>query len=513
MARPAALLVLFAACGGHGGSDDSHTDADMLVPPQGCDAQDDDGDGWSNAVEIAMGTSPSDPADNPDTRHQIVFAVPYHGAPRPSTNRVDAPARVSRADVTIVLDTSGSMLGPDTRIQAQFQALITTLSGQVDDLAFGAAGFGDFPVFDGANSQYDVPFYLVHRVMTARTPAGLSSIVGALTYKNIITSGLGPWFAGMRGGDDPEQGWEALRQVATGVGITYPNPSGGTSSVPAFAPATAYPATPPAGEESGTIGGLGFRANSMPIVMMITDTSQHSEVLSTTTPPSANREVAAQALAQIGARVIGVKTFASTGQADLASIATATGAQVSPEAWGTGADRPANCPIGSCCTVADDPEFGPTTQPLPVNGECVLVFQSDKYDTGLADIMAQAITAVARGVRFDAGASMIDDPSDTVDTTMFVEHVEAVADGTCSGGSVHDTNGDGIADTFDAVVPGSNVCFRITARVNDTVPPAADGSHKYRAVLQLTGDGLADLAPVEVWFVVPAATCDGGVIL
>ena len=476
--------VLLAACAGH-----SHETPDAaLLPPQGCDAQDGDGDG-------------------------IAIVVPYHGAPRPMSKDLTVATKLARADVAILLDTSGSMLGTDTRIQGEFRKLVTMLAGQIDDLAFAAAGIGDFPVNDGANSQYDVPYYLVHRVMTARTAMGLQSLVGAMTFKNIITDGLGPWFAGMRGGDEPEQGWEALRQVATGTGISYPSPLTGTAAVPAFDPMHAYPAHPPAGEEQGTIGGLGFRRDSLPIILVVTDTSQHDSVLTTTNPHSANRMVAAQALAQIGARVLGINTYAATGTADLTWIATTTGAQVTPDAWGTGAARPANCPVGRCCLVADDPSVGGTAvQPLPVGGTCTLVFQSDRYDDNLAKMLAQAITAVARGVRFDAGAKVVDDPGDTVDAVAaFVDHVEAVADGACAGASAVDRDGDGVPDTFTAVLPGSNACFRITARINDSVPPA-DGPVKYRAWLQPTANGLGDLAPQEIWFVVPASDCSGGVV-
>jgi hypothetical protein len=432
-----------------------------------------------------------------------VFVMPYQGDPSPASHDVEAPAKISRADVAILLDTSGSMLGTYSRIQPQFQMLVSMLAGQVDDLAFGAAGMGDFPVDDGANSQYDVPYYLVHRIMTARTAAGLASIVDAFQYKNIITDGLGPWFAGMRGGDDPEQGWEALRQLATGIGLTYPDAYGGTKQVPAFSPTTAYPAMLPAGEENGAIGGLGFREHSLPIVLVITDTTQHDTVLTTTTPHSADHTVAIAALQQIGARVIGINAWMGTGDADLQMVANATGAHVAPDAWGTGSARPANCPVGSCCLVADDPSTGVTaTQPLPVNGECTLSFWADRYDENLAQILAQAVTATARGVRFSAGAVVVDDPADAVDATQFVDHVDAIAEGDCAGASVH-------GSTFDAVVPGTNVCFRITPKPNATVQTTG----KYRAFLQVTGDGVADLPAVEVWFIVTAADCgDGGVI-
>ena len=112
------------------------------------------------------------------------------------------------------------------------------VNAEIPDAAFGAAGFGDFPIYDGANSQYDVPYYLVHRIMTARTADGLADVTTSFQYKSIITDGLGPWFAAMRGGDEPEQGWEALRQAATGIGLTYPDAYGGTEMVPPFNPAT-----------------------------------------------------------------------------------------------------------------------------------------------------------------------------------------------------------------------------------------------------------------------------------
>ena len=150
--------------------------------------------------------------------------------------------------------------------------------------------------------------------------------------------------------------------------------------------------------------------------------------------------------------------------------------------------------------IADNPGYGPPIQPTPINGECPLVFRSDKYDTQLAQVLEQAVVAVARGVRFDASVKAVDDPSDDVDAVAaFVDHIEAIADGSCAGGSVRDTNGDGLADTFDAVVPGSDVCFRITTHVNDTVPP--NGARKFRVLLQPLGNGIADLAPGEVWFV------------
>src|SRR4051794_30538993 len=93
--RTCLVALLCVGCGPSGGAPDGAAGDGPLVPPQGCDAQDDDGDGFSNAVELAMGTSPSDPHDNPDTRQQIVFAMPYHGATRPAAREVAQAARIA----------------------------------------------------------------------------------------------------------------------------------------------------------------------------------------------------------------------------------------------------------------------------------------------------------------------------------------------------------------------------------------------------------------------------------
>ena len=521
----AALLAGCAIVPGH--DDDGGGDGDSGGGPGGggsgggggCAATDSDGDGWADDVERAMETAPDDPADNPDARGELVFVMPHGEEPRPAHRDVSGEAALARADVLLLLDTTGSMAGTASRIQGQFRQLITMLAGEVDDLAFGAAGYGDFPWHDGANSQYDVPFYLVHRVMTARTEAGLASIAGAMQYRNIITDGLGPWFAAMRGGDEPEQGWEALRQAATGVGITYPSPFGGTGAVPPFDPDAAYPSTPPAGEEVGATGGVGFRDDSVPIVIMITDTEHHDAPVATTTPAIAGRSAAYSALEALGARVIGLMAWKVTGHDDLQAVAAATGARVAPSAWGAGSERPGNCPADRCCLVAEDPDTGwVEEQPAPVGGMCTLVFRSDRYDTNLAEMIAQAVIAIARGGVFDIGAELRDVPeedgADEVDVAAaFVERIEAVREGACAGLAAEDLDGDGALDTFVEVEPGASVCFRITARQNTEVAAAAE-ARAYRGELRLTGDGVAGFGARPVWFVVPGSSCDpgGGVV-
>jgi hypothetical protein len=497
MHRLAFALLLVACSNASGGSgDDTSCEADGTCGGDGCNSPDVDGDGWSDEVEIAMETSATDAADNPTVRGQRVFVMPFQAPAHPAKHEVDANAKLARADVAILLDTTGSMLGTYSRIQGELAEIAQGLEAQIPDVAIGAAGYGDFPVYDGANSQYDVPFYLVHRMMTVRTPAGLASITNSFQYANIIVDGLGNWFAGMRGGDEPEQHWEALRQTATGVGITYPDPfnANATRSVPPFSAQTAYPTTIPAGEEAGTIGGLGFRRDATPIIIQITDTNAQPGGLTTTSPVSATRAVALGSLKAIGARVVGVMAWITVGEDDLTAMTIDTGGLVTPDAWGTGAARPANCPIGKCCVVAEDEIVRP--QPDPINGKCPLVFQADRYSQNLSQMIVQAVAAIANGAHFQIAAEVRDDPSDDLDVAdSFVESVT-----TCDG------------EPFADVVSGAAVCFRITAKPNTVIDNAAE-ARRYRATLQLTGDGVGSFTSHEVFFVVPSKTCAPPVLL
>jgi len=488
-------------------------DCDGTVDPPGtcpltCSLpdRDRDGDGWRDWAETAAGSDPGDRASTPDAGGRLVFIMSHGSAPVPASAPAHADVRVARADVVIAIDSSGSMAGTLTRIQGQFGPFITRLAGQVDDLAFGIFGFGDFPTV-GANSEYDVPFYRAHRVMTARTAAGRDSIIAALQAKNIIISGLGPWLAMMRGGDEPEQGWEALRQLGDNPGMTYPALRGPTPAMVApFSLANATPAAAPAGEEVGDRFGLGFRADAQPIIILVTDTTNHDTPFPGTTPASATRAEALAAMTAMGATVVGHMAWRTDGQADLEWIANATGARVPPEAWGSGAARPANCPAGACCVVAEDPDSAaPEVQPLPVGGLCTLVFRGDRYDSNLAVILSQAVIAVARGGRLDVGARAVDTPGDAVDATTFIASVRA--DGACGGLTTQDRDNDGTPDTFLAVEPGSRVCFRVTARMNSSVPETA-AAQAYPARLQLTGNGRASLNRSDILFLVPPrGTC------
>jgi hypothetical protein len=234
--------------------------------------------------------------------------------------------------------------------------------------------------------------------------------------------------------------------------------------------------------------------------------------VTTTSPVSATRAVALQSLRAIGARVVGIMAWKVVGEDDLTAMTLDTGGLVSPAAWGVSPERPENCPVGKCCVVADDE--GPRLQPDPINGQCPLVFQADRYSSNLSQMVVQAVAAIANGARFVIGAELRDDANDDTDVAAaFVDSVEALPHATCAGAEVSDTNGDGIAETFPAVVGGAPVCFRITPKPNMVIDNDSAKAIRYRATLQLTGDGIGSFAPRDVYFVVPTKACAPPVLL
>lgn len=424
--------------------------------------KDTDGDGYTDAEEVAAGTDPLDPKSNPGTIGGFSFDLPYKGLPR--TQELTFNPRIKRADVAFVVDTTGSMSGSITGIRTQLSKIATDLKTKIPDTAFGVMDHKDFPL-NPYGDVGDFPARLRQRITTVLSDA--QSGVNAL--------------AASGGRDIPESQIEALFQTATGAGIRSP---AGAIWTAKFDPKAGFSDA----KGHGDIGGMGFRKDSAPILVLVTDAVMH-HAPGDTEAPSASGGLESYtamsfgtapdqmpktvkdtlvALNAISAKVIGVSVVLGAGEAarrqeEYFAIKTNTFVAA------TGA----TCPHG----IAGAPV--PAVDDGTGKKVCPLVFSTNSSGAGIDTAIVDAITKLATFVSFKTvwleGRDNLDT---TFDERLFFKRGIPVSFATplpagCTAPSIGDLlpsgSPDGIFDSFTDLCPGTTVRF-LLEMVNNVVP-------------------------------------------
>jgi uncharacterized protein (DUF2141 family) len=186
-------------------------------------------------------------------------------------------ALTNAVDVFLLFDDTGSFTNNSPIVRAAFPNIITQLQTSLSgtDLAFGVGRFEEYGNFA---SEYGTgrPFVLNQPIVAASTAGYMTAIQAAL---NRTTPGYG--------GDGPETDIEALYQLVTGIGFDGNNNGsvmdsgaaglgstqllpGNSGDVPSFASFTAD-ASAGVLPAAGTVGGGGFRAGALPVILLATD--------------------------------------------------------------------------------------------------------------------------------------------------------------------------------------------------------------------------------------------------
>ncbi len=434
------------------------------------------------------------------------FVLPYMDPAGQVAKPLDFGTTVPSLDVFFLMDTTGSMIGEITTLQSALTSTVVPgIQAAVPNTQFGAGSFEDFPIdpfgsprgadcLQNNNQNPDQPLHLFQTITNNIT--AVQSAVGQ------YSTGGAPIGCG---NDWPEASMEGLYQVATGAGLTGPAPT----SVP---------------PNTSGVGGVGFRAGTMPVVVTMTDAMMHgpnepgtcviqgqTQVANYTGAVAAvahSRTQTKAALAGICARSVGIASFQPTfdancsGQADLEDFATATGARVPPGAWDIAA-RPAGCAANQCCTNTNGTGRAPDAQ-----GLCPLVFLTDGAGNGLGTNIVTGIRMLTRfaqfdvtsqrqGVTTDISGNPLPSPRTTAD---FIKQVIPTGFMVPAAPPVV-PNPTFDMTTFFGVTPGTRVQFDVKA-LNDFLPQTAD-AQIFRATIRILAGGCTALDQREVLILVP----------
>ncbi len=432
------------------------------------------------------------------------FVLPYQDAAGQATRPLDFSTTIPALDVFFSMDTTGSMFGSITNLQnALTTVVVPGVRTAVPDSQFGVGAFEDFPVDGfgslrgsdcgrGGLSTPDQPFHLFQPITST-----IASVATGVSQLRTLTGPIGC------GADWPESGIEALYQASTGDGLATPAPT----SVPA--------------NHTG-VGGVAFRAGTMPVILQISDAQSHAPGETGVCPSTGDSAAYTGAVANIAhtraqtktalggicARVVGVAAIQSTLDASCSSqeyledFATATGSRVPPAAWDVGV-RPAGCGVGQCCT-----DFNGAGRAPDAAGLCPLVFRATPNGSGLGTNIVTGIQMLTRFATFDVNserdgvATDVDGrplpvgrtTADFLKMIMPVSFVKPAAPPVLPDPTFN-------ATSFQNVTPSTKVSFNVSA-FNDFVPQTAD-AQIFRATIRVLAGGCTPLDQRDVVILVP----------
>lgn len=438
---------------------------------------DSDGDGVSDLIEIGAGTSPTDGSVSPRTRGDFVFLVPFNLPPDPTRDTLQFSTNLQRADVYFLMDNTGSMGGTIAALQSGLTGtVIPSITAAIPEAWFGVGGFDDYPIGSYGNDTFTCGSFYdgAPRIDTA----GIAHDAAFFQYSTMTASVSDTSAAVGRyqvncGNDGPESGVAALFALAS------------RDTLSGYA---RFPGTSPPTCAAGGRGAACFRADAVPIVIVMTDVDQHNAPTCGCNyggdVPGGGPSYASalSALATLNARVVGIDTSSGA--------------------------RPFLERLVSDTTIARG-------APGAAGDYVISAFGG----SGLTSTIVELVRRAAQ-VPLDVSARAVDlaDAGETVDAVAaFVDHLEprtTPAPGlTCTGGFLIEDragiDGDSFPDTHNDVTPGAPVCFDIIPRMNTTVAPTLV-PQVFRAQINVIGDGFTPLDDRTIYFLVPPRIPDPG---
>jgi hypothetical protein len=367
------------------------------------------------------------------------------------TAELEVPASLAVVDLLFLIDNTGSMRDEIDDVRQGLQEVVVPgVRATIPDPWFGVALYGEFPI--APHGDPPVLPYALLAPLTDEVP----QVEAALDQADDFDWG---------NDDEPEAGVEALFQATTGRGY-----DGSSVNIP-----------PLAGCPRGGLGGACFRADALPIIVMITDAPFHNGPPGVRpvddygfSPAPASYDDAVDGVAALDALLLGL------GSED-------RGRRFSPRAHMTQLLRD----TGSVDLGGDPLYFD-----IGASGDRV------RNQVGLQ--IVQAVEQVAAGVALDVRGQVEDAPGDEVDASPLLRGLRGVRASPAS-------NVDAIeGDTFLGVVPGTVLTFEVVVDASGLAPSPSRRVFPIRVIVRA---GRSRLATFERVVVVPGEDgrgCDDG---
>ncbi|MBU1221677.1 hypothetical protein KKF34_11435 [Myxococcota bacterium] len=427
---------------------------------------DSDNDGVNDLIEVAAGTNPQDPNDNPRANGDFVFVVPFEEDPTPTEDILNFSTAFKKLDLMFVEDVSGSMSSEIASVSAGLTTMLQnvvcapgedpSITNCIPDVESGVIVFG------GPSSPSNV-----WQMLKAVDNNNLISDAGP---DNTSTQSIIPSDDWSGGSEDPISAMRAAVQDTCAT-------------------------------DASRIGRGCFRPDALKLIILITDEDDDEDAMYPNFQAAWDDLVAAQT------RIL--LDFGNGGTTDQNDIYTLlSNAQSGGQALVPTLDVTNIQSIPACAALGSNPFY---------NNRAIL--QGSDANAGPA--LTCAVQAIAAYIPQDVHTNILNSPSNVsyegtpVDAPAeFIDHIEVfmAGDATCPAGyNTADGNGDTFHDRFIAILPGNPVCWKIFVKQNITVEGAPE-PQMFTATVEVYGEGGAILDTRDVYFLVPPVIEGPGVV-
>lgn len=399
---------------------------------------DSDGDGVTDLIERVAGTDPLDRDDEPSRHGDFVFLVPFESEPSPPRDTVTFETNIQIADVYFLFDTTASMSDEIGEMAAAVEGILSDAQCRRSNVS--CSDDSDCSVGVCGHDRVCIEDPSVDQCIDSLW-SGVGTYAGEqYSYRNVLSIQ-----------SNARRTRDRLPTDALGRGADE-------SLFEAVSCVGERSGCPLARCSAGGVGCPGFRESSVRILIAITDEEDQCDACTIR-----SARIAAMPLVRRGITFVGIDADAEHApRRDLRSIAV-------------------------------------ESDSLDAGG-APLVFEGTS--SAVSRAVTDALREVVHGVPVRATITASEVDGDDGDALRFIDRLEVntVAPG-CNNVPSEDEDGDGWADVFPELLPGTEVCWDVVVRENSVQPSGAEPL-VYQARLQVAGDG-SPLDERTIYFLVP----------